>query len=155
MSPMDERDKKISNAMGLEGKYPPFIDMLGLEFEPLEGDDICIKLALRDELALSFRGGVLNGAVISAMMDIIGGAVVTWRLKDEVKELSLEEQARRLGRVSTIDMRIDYLRPARGKVFTATGSVLRRGKGIAVTRMELHNEEQVLIAVGTGTYTVG
>jgi uncharacterized protein (TIGR00369 family) len=141
--------------MGLEGKYPPFIDMLGLEFVPLEGGDICIKLALRDELALSFRGGVLNGAVISAMMDIIGGAVVTWRLKEEVKGLPLDEQARRLGKVITIDMRVDYLRPAKGVMFTATGCVLRSGKGIAVTRMELHNEENTLIAVGSGTYTVG
>ncbi|UCG83384.1 MAG: thioesterase family protein [Dehalococcoidia bacterium] len=155
MSPLDERDVKISKAMGLEGKYPPFIDMLGLEFIPTEGGNICIKLALRDELALRFRGGVLNGAVISAMMDIIGGAVVTWRLKDEVEGLSLEEQARKLSKVSTVDMRVDYLRPAKGKVFTATGSVLRRGRGIAVTRMELHNEENTLIAVGSGTYTVG
>jgi acyl-coenzyme A thioesterase PaaI-like protein len=32
---------------------------------------------------------------------------------------------------------------------------MRTGKKVAVTRMELHNEEGVLIAVGTGTYLVG
>jgi uncharacterized protein (TIGR00369 family) len=57
--------------------------------------------------------------------------------------------------VGTIDLRIDYLRPGRGRTFTATGRVMRAGKRVAVTRMELHNAEAVLIAVGTGTYMVG
>jgi acyl-coenzyme A thioesterase PaaI-like protein len=35
-----------------------------------------------------------------------------------------------------------------------TGSILRDGKKVVVTRMELQNEEGVLIATGTGTYIV-
>jgi acyl-coenzyme A thioesterase PaaI-like protein len=31
---------------------------------------------------------------------------------------------------------------------------LRTGNKVAVTRMELHNNERQLIAVGTGAYTV-
>ena len=61
----------------------------------------------------------------------------------------------RLSKVGTIDMRVDYLRPGTGKHFTATGWILRTGGKVAVTRMELRNEEETLIAVGTGTYTVG
>lgn len=140
--------------MGLDGMYPPFVELLGITFEPLD-DDICIKLAMRDELALSFRGGTLNGAAISAIMEIIGGTVVSWSLKDEVGGQPVQEQAGRPNGVSTIDLRVDYLKPARGKVFTATGSILRSGSRVAVTHMELRNEDQSLIAVGTGTYGVG
>jgi len=32
---------------------------------------------------------------------------------------------------------------------------MRSGRKVAVTRMALHNEEDTLIAVGTGTYIVG
>jgi acyl-coenzyme A thioesterase PaaI-like protein len=32
---------------------------------------------------------------------------------------------------------------------------MRTGRKVAVTRMELHNDESVLVAVGTGTYIVG
>ena len=67
---------------------------------------------------------------------------------------SSEEKLERLAKFGTIDLRVDYLRPGRGKYFIAQGSVLRTGKKIAVTRMELHNDEKVLIAVGTGTYAV-
>ena len=155
MTSMNGRDEKLSEAMGLKGRYPPFIELLGVTFEPLDGGDICLKLVMRDELALNPESGALHGGAISAMMDIIGGTVIAWRLRDEVEGLPLQEQARKLSRVSTVDLRVDYLRPGKGKVFTATGSILRAGKKVAVTRMELHNEEQVLIAVGTGTYSIG
>jgi uncharacterized protein (TIGR00369 family) len=52
-------------------------------------------------------------------------------------------------------MRVDYLRPGKGKEFIATAEVIRKGKKVAVCRMELHNEEGTHIAFGTGTYMVG
>ena len=55
-------------------------------------------------------------------------------------------------KMSTIDLSIDYLRPGRGKSIIADGKILRIGNKVAVTRMELHNDEGKLIAVGTGTY---
>lgn len=154
MSCMSDEDEQLSRPIALDGMYPPFVELLGITFEPLD-DDICIKLKMRDELALSFRGGTLNGAAISAIMEIVGGTVVSWSLKDEVGGQPVREQAGRPNGVSTIDLRVDYLKPARGKVFTATGSILRSGSRVAVTHMELRNEDQSLIAVGTGTYGVG
>jgi acyl-coenzyme A thioesterase PaaI-like protein len=52
-------------------------------------------------------------------------------------------------------MRVDYLRPGRGKRFRSSGTVMRTGNKVAVTRMELRNEGNVVIAVGTGAYIVG
>jgi uncharacterized protein (TIGR00369 family) len=66
-----------------------------------------------------------------------------------------EEAARIFSKIGTIDMRIDYLRPGVGKWFDASATVLRTGSRVAVTRMEFHNDEGKLIAVGTGTYIVG
>jgi len=66
-----------------------------------------------------------------------------------------DEMAQRLARIGTIDLRIDYLRPGRGKYFHARSNMMRTGRKVAVTRMELHNDQDLLIAVGTGTYIVG
>ena len=63
--------------------------------------------------------------------------------------------AAKLGKMSTIDMRTDYLRPGRGQEFSATAQVIRSGNKVCVCRMELHNEAGVHIALGTGTYLVG
>jgi uncharacterized protein (TIGR00369 family) len=58
-------------------------------------------------------------------------------------------------RVGTIDLRVDYLRPGRGRGFAASGRIMRAGRKVAVVRMEMHNDAQVLVAVGTGTYMIG
>ena len=58
-------------------------------------------------------------------------------------------------RISTIDMRVDYMRPGKGDHFFSTGTVMRTGRKVAVTRMELRNQDDLLIAVGTGAYIVG
>ena len=56
--------------------------------------------------------------------------------------------------MGTIDLRVDYLRPGLGQSFSAKGFVLRTGRKVAVTRMELHNDKDLLIAVGTGAYSI-
>ncbi len=52
-------------------------------------------------------------------------------------------------------MRIDYLVPGKGMHFVASGNILRVGNKVGVVRTELRNEQDVLIAVGTGTFLVG
>ena len=152
MGQLDQKDEKLGEAMGLQGGYPPFFKLLGITYEPLGGGNLAIKIAMRDELT-GRSGGPLHGGVVSTMLDIIGGIVTALELKKQIEGLPLEEQARKMDSVNTIDLRVDYIRPARGKEFTATGSLLRSGRKLAVARMELRNEEDLLLAVGTGTYT--
>ena len=57
--------------------------------------------------------------------------------------------------MGTIDLRVDYLRPGRGKYFIATARIVRKGSRIAVTHMELHNDAGELIATGGAAYVVG
>ena len=70
------------------------------------------------------------------------------------EEMSREEGMARLGRLGTIDLRVDYLRSGSGESFRAEGRILRGGNRVAVTRMELFDDSGTLIAVGTGTYIV-
>jgi uncharacterized protein (TIGR00369 family) len=63
--------------------------------------------------------------------------------------------ARNIAKVGTIDLRVDYLIPGQGRSFFASASIMRIGNKVAVTRMELHNDRNLLIAVGTGTYIIG
>lgn len=155
MQYINEEYQGLLKEIGLQVRYPPFLEFLGLTIETMDTDNIYIKLAMRDELRGYPGDGALHGGVISAMIDIIGGTVVAWNMLKETKGQPLQELAKKFKNMSTVDLRVDYLRPGKGKMFTATASILRTGKKLAVTRMELYNEEQCLIAVGTGTYTVG
>jgi uncharacterized protein (TIGR00369 family) len=60
-----------------------------------------------------------------------------------------------MARMGTIDMCVDYLRPGKGKEFYCIGTVMRTGRKVTVTRMELFNHENLLIAAGTAAYIVG
>jgi len=153
MSSMSEVDQLILMTRGL--KLHPLEEYIGVRFEILDSEGICAKFAMREDLCGYPGGGVIHGGVIAAVMDIMGGHIITWtRLKD-VEDQPPHEQVKRLKNIGTIDLRVDYLRPAKGKEFTATASIIRAGNKIVVTRLELHNDRQTLVAVGTGTYIVG
>ncbi len=101
---------------------------------------------------------MLHGGTIATVLDAIGSVAVYLDIVEKMKSGSAQEKMDKYlakYKLNTIDLRVDYLRPGKGKVFTASGSILRTGKKVGVSRMELHNEKQDLIAVGTGTYIVG
>jgi acyl-coenzyme A thioesterase PaaI-like protein len=64
------------------------------------------------------------------------------------------ERLRRFGKLSTIDLRIDYLRPATGARFALRAEVLRLGSRLATTRMEFCAGDGKLLATGSAAYIV-
>jgi len=110
---------------------------------------------MKNELIGNSVHGILHGGVISAVLDATGGMTATASAMERMQGLSNDEIVNRIARIGTIDMRMDYLRPGKGTQFHSAGTVMRTGRKVAVTRMELKNQENVLIAVGTGTYIVG
>ena len=132
----------------------PFNHVLGLEVESLNCDQPSVKLNMRQELIGNFIRGSLHGGVISSTLDFMGGLVAFLGVLKTMQGQPVQAMAERFAKIGTIDLRIDYLRPGIGRHFIATGYALRTGKKVAVTRMELHNDERQLIAVGTGAYVV-
>lgn len=133
----------------------PFNEQLGLEVDSLGIDRAALRFRFREELVGNPVRRSLHGGVISATLDTVGGLVAFLQVLERHSEKPREEKIAFLGKIGTIDLRVDYLRSGIGNEFRATGFILRTGSRVAVTRMELHNEEQTLIAVGTGTYIVG
>ena len=132
-----------------------FNKILGLQVASLEMDSVCLKIEMKDELIGNPMRGILHGGVISSVLDVTGGMTAAMGVLKELAGRPLEEIGKRLLKVGTIDLRIDFLRPGKGQYFMATGSIMRTGQKVAVVRMQLHNDQDLLIAVGTGTYTVG
>jgi uncharacterized protein (TIGR00369 family) len=133
----------------------PFNHVLGLELDLLGAEQASFRFDMRDELVGNFVHGTLHGGVISATLDVTGGLAAFLGVLKKMQGRSHDEKVARFSQLGTIDLRIDYLRPGLGRSFVATGYVQRVGNRVAVTRMELDNDEGSLIAVGTGTYMVG
>lgn len=133
----------------------PFNRVLGFKVDSFEGDAVCVKFDMRPDLIGNHVHGFLHGGVISAVLDATGGLTASIGMLSKLHDDELVKIQDRIARVGTIDLRVDYLRPGVGEHFTATSRIMRAGRKVSVTRMELHNDQDVLIAVGTGTYIVG
>ena len=133
----------------------PFNKLIGMKIETLDLDKIEIRFEMSPELVGNFTRGNLHGGVISSVLDVTGGMVAWTGIMKKMEGQSFDEISERFNKIGTIDIRVDYLRPGLGEYFIATGSTLRTGNKVSVTRMELHNDKGILIAVGTGTYVVG
>jgi len=133
----------------------PFNKVIGLQIVSLDMGNICVRIDMKDTLIGNPVKKILHGGVISSVLDVTGGIVAMSGVIDQMTGRSIEEVRNRLLKIGTIDLRIDYLRPGKGKHFLATGTIMRTGHKVAVVRMQFHNEKERLIAAGTGTYIIG
>ena len=132
----------------------PFNALLGIRVEAAGLDRVVLGFDKSPEKVGNFVRGTLHGGVISAVLDATGGLVAFVNALQRVRNADPEEQMGALARIGTIDLRVDYLRGATGERYRATGHILRAGSRVAVTRMELHDENDRLVATGTGTYMI-
>ena len=154
-SPKPEIDNALFDAIAsLFNEKIPFNRVLGVRLELLRYDLVKARLEMRDELVGNYIHGSLHGGVISALLDVTGGLAAFMGIQQKLAENSLEKKLKQFGKLGTIDLRVDYLRPGLGRLFISSGYSLRTGNKVAVTRIELNNEKGALIAVGTGSYVI-
>ena len=130
----------------------PFNRVLGLKIDSLDPKAPRLRFDMRPELVGNPVRQILHGGVISAALDVVGGLAIALA---SLAEKTGEAPPRHFPNIGTIDLRIDYLRPGRGKYFIATGRVVRLGGRVAVVHMELVNDTDEQIATGSAAYIVG
>ena len=133
-------------------KEVPFLKLLGIKVSKFDYPDVEMVLDWNNELMGNVVQESLHGGVTATILDSVGGLVAVGNFISTGKNLTADYLKTRIGRMGTIDMRVDYLLPGRGTIFTATGRVIRAGKRVTVCRMEMHNDKNDCIALGTGSY---
>ena len=155
---MDEtfdQQEMLTRLKGMYEKKMPFNRLLGIRIDALTPTKVTVSIDMRKELVGTYMRQILYGGVISSVLDLTGGLIASVELLKHLGNIEFDEIEKRLTKVGTIDMRVDYLRTGAGIFFMASGSVLRKGNKVAVIRTEICNDQNVLIAAGTGTYLVG
>ena len=136
-------------------EHIPFNQVIGMSLGKYSAEKVELLFSRRDELIGNKMQNILHGGVTSSVLDTVGGLFAVRSVFENLEECTFEVFQEKFSKIGTIDLRVDFLRPGRGEYFTASASLLRSGNKVAVCRMELHNENQDVIAVGTGTYLVG
>jgi len=127
----------------------PFNRFLGMRLETLERGRCVLVLPWRDEFVGDSSRPAVHGGVISALIDTAGGAACFAMLdRDE-------------DRVSTVDLRVDYLRPGPASELWCCGDVVRMGNRVGVARMALYSgglpgpgEADQPVATGQAVYNI-
>ncbi|WP_338450647.1 PaaI family thioesterase [Niallia oryzisoli] len=126
-------DKQIKNGM----KNNPYWKHIGLkEIELSEGAAI-LELPIIYEITQS-RGNV-HGGVVASLVDAAVGAALRSLLPGGKAGV-------------TVELKVNYLRPASGDRLIAKGRVIKKGNSLVVGEATILNDEEKEVAVGLVTY---
>ena len=119
----------------------PFNRLLGIRGESAEKGKSVLVLPVRAEFVGDPRRPALHGGVVSALVDTAGG-VAAWSALEEGES------------VSTVDLTVDYLEPARlqGEL-RAAAELLRKGNRVCHVRVRVTQDGR-LVAEGRGVYNI-
>jgi uncharacterized protein (TIGR00369 family) len=132
----------------------PFNRVLGLKITSLKADGVKGRIEMRPELVGHFVSSRLHGGVISAGLDATAGVAVMAAIGARHMDEAPSQRLHRFGKLGTIDLRIDYLRPAIGDHFELRANVMRLGSRVATARMEFLGADGTLLASGAAAYIV-
>ncbi|TLU64664.1 thioesterase family protein [Thalassotalea litorea] len=150
-----EKTQVLEQVTQLWNAHIPFNQLLGFTITRMDPQESEIQFQWKHDLMGNPVQKILHGGVIASVLDMVGGVVAAANIIENLPELNDTIIHEKLTRMSTIDLRTDFLRPGRGERFIATARIIRKGSKVAVARMELHNQKGTHIAFGTGTYIVG
>jgi uncharacterized protein (TIGR00369 family) len=114
---------------------------LGLEMVALEDGGARMRLPYSPDLVGNPETGVLHGGAITSLMDACCGAAVFMKLSMPVP-------------IATLDLRIDYLRPAAaGRAVLARATCYRLTRSVAFVRgVAYHDDEDDPVAAAAGAF---
>jgi len=121
--------------------HPPFHALLGgpraISADPATGT-VVLEIPYRQGFRRARDSGDIHGGVLAAAIDMAAHAAV----------------AVQCGRMTpTIDLRIDYLRPAPAGDLSVTARTLKVGRAIARADVEIRGGDGAVVAVGRGTFS--
>ncbi len=131
-----------------------FNQVIGLKVTSIAADHATGRIEMRRELIGHYSHNRIHGGVISASLDAMGGLAVMAAIGARHIDEAPAHRLARFGKLGTIDLRIDYLRPGLGDHFELRAEVLRLGSRVATTRMEFLGADGRLLSTGAGAYIV-
>jgi uncharacterized protein (TIGR00369 family) len=131
-----------------------FNTVIGLKITSLKPERVVGRIDMKPELVGHFAYNRIHGGVVSAGLDAMAGLAVMAAIGARHMDEPPEQRLHRFAKLGTIDLRVDYLRPAISEYFELRAEVLRLGSRVASTRMELLSADGKLLSTGAGAYIV-
>ena len=152
--PADFEPEFIAGLKSIFEEKIVFNQVLGLKITHLAPDRVTGRIAMKPELVGHYAYNRIHGGVVSAGLDAMAGLAVMAAIGARHMDEPPAQRLHRFAKLGTIDLRIDYLRPAISEHFELRAEVLRLGSRVASTRMEMVDADGKLLSTGAGAYIV-
>jgi uncharacterized protein (TIGR00369 family) len=129
-----------------------FNHWMGLKIVSIQATGIVARLTMKPDLVGHFAYNRIHGGVISAALDAMGSLAVMAAMGAKHMDELPAKRIERFTRHSTIDLRIDFLRPGIGDEFTIHAEAVRVGARVGNARMEFRAADGKLLSTGTAAY---
>lgn len=134
---MTDETKPDLETLDARIKRGPYHQWLGLSITEVGDGEITIEVPWRDEFVVNPDGGYIHGGILATLIDL----TADWAI------------ATKLGRpYPTVDMRVDYHRPAKETRLRVKGKVIKLGSTFTTSEAFVEDENGKLLASGRGTY---
>ena len=117
----------------------PFVKLMGMKL--LSSGDGKSVMQCRIRPVLRNTAGTLHGGVMGALVDMSVATALR-----SVMDLSRW--------MTTVEYKVNFLKPVSDGVVTARGTILRLGSTIAVGSTEIRNDQGEVVAFGSATYYI-
>jgi uncharacterized protein (TIGR00369 family) len=140
LDPLD--DTALAAIRSLMEEQIPFNRFLGMKLVEARRGFAKLEVPFRDELVGDPVKPALHGGVMSTLADTVGGCAVFTVIDPTA-------------RCSTVDLRVDYLRPGKLETLSGEAHVLRVGGRVVVSSIKIYQRDpEAPIAVAMGVYAV-
>ncbi len=117
----------------------PFVRLMGMRLVSSGGGKSVMECRVRPVLRNS--AGTLHGGAMGALVDMSVATALR-----SVMPLS--------SKMTTVEYKVNFLKPVPEGTVTAHGNILRLGRTIAVGASEIRNEAGEVVAFGSATYYI-
>jgi acyl-CoA thioesterase len=114
----------------------PFNKHLGIRLKQVHKDGVTIECPIRAESANLH--GTLHGGITATLADVAAGFASLARYGGQP--------------LTTVELKLNYLLPVSGKFVRARSRILRAGRSLCVSQVDIITQERKLAAIAIVTY---
>jgi uncharacterized protein (TIGR00369 family) len=117
----------------------PAWKLIGMKIRTLDDGKSCLELPVRESLLQRYDN--VHGGILAMLAD----SAMSTALFTKIDQSEL---------ISTIELKVNYIRPGVCETLVADGKVVHKGKNIAVCQSVIINGQGKQVIVATGTFMI-
>ena len=115
----------------------PFHQWLGLKVVEMNEDGIKLSVPWREEFVVNTKAGYTHGGILATIIDTAADYALAAKIG---------------GPIPTVDLRVDYHRPAMQGELTVEARPIKLGRTFSTAEAFVYDSQDTLLASGRGVY---